>query len=227
MAANVKSAILVPEIHREENSMRRCVIVAGAAIGNYEAVKAELRPDDFNIFCDSGLRHIKELGVEPHLIVGDFDSHENPNLSAETIVLPREKDDTDTFYAAKLAVERGFDEFLIVGAVGARLDHTLGNISILIMLHSLGKTAAIVDDYSKMLMVGKGPYYVKDCIYFSLLNVTGRAKGVTIKNAKYELSSAEILPQYQYGVSNELVGTEPAVVSVEDGELLLIMVRNE
>jgi len=207
--------------------MRRCVIVAGAAISNYEYVKAALRSDDFNIFCDSGLRHLDALGIEPHLIVGDFDSHENPNLSAETIVLPREKDDTDTFYAAKLAVERGFEEFLLIGAVGARLDHTLGNISILIMLHSLCKKATIIDDYSEMTMVGSEPVLIDSCRYFSLLNVTGKAKGVCIKNAKYELSDGEILPRYQYGVSNELLPGKRAEVSVKDGELLLITVHRE
>lgn len=207
--------------------MKRCVIVAGAAINNYDCVRAALRPDDFNIFCDSGLRHLDALGIEPHLIVGDFDSHENPNLSAETIVLPREKDDTDTFYAAKLAVDREFQDFLIIGAVGARLDHTLGNISILIMLYSIGKKAAIIDDYSEMTIVGSEPVFVEDCRFFSLLNVTGKAKGVCIKNAKYELQGAEILPEYQYGVSNELLPGKKAEVSVKDGELLLIKVYRE
>ena len=39
--------------------------------------------------------------MHPSLIVGDFDSHENPHLAVETIVLPCEKDDTDTVFAVK------------------------------------------------------------------------------------------------------------------------------
>ena len=75
--------------------MSRCVIVGGADIRDYPRVKGYLRSDDFVIYCDSGLRHMAQLGAAPGLIVGDFDSHENPSLPVETIVLPCEKDDTD------------------------------------------------------------------------------------------------------------------------------------
>ena len=79
--------------------MKRCVIVGGADINNYEYIKSCLHNDDFIVFCDSGLKHLESLQVKPGLIVGDFDSHDNPQLDVETIVLPCEKDDTDTFCA--------------------------------------------------------------------------------------------------------------------------------
>ena len=119
--------------------MGRCVIVGGADINNYGFIREKLCADDHVIFCDSGLKHLENLQVQPSLIVGDFDSHENPHLEVETIVLPCEKDDTDTVFAVKEAIKRGFDDFLLIGVVGARLDHTLGNVSILLYLDSLGK----------------------------------------------------------------------------------------
>ena len=99
--------------------MKRCVIVGGADINNYEYIKSCLRNDDFIVFCDSGLKHLESLRVNPGLIVGDFDSHDNPHLGVETIVLPCEKDDTDTVFAVKEAIKRGFDDFLLIGVVGA------------------------------------------------------------------------------------------------------------
>ena len=99
--------------------MKRCVIVGGADINNYEYIKSCLRNDDFIVFCDSGLKHLESLQVNPGLIVGDFDSHDNPHLGVETIVLPCEKDDTDTVFAVKEAIKRGFDDFLLIGVVGA------------------------------------------------------------------------------------------------------------
>ena len=71
--------------------MKRCVIVGGADIGRYDRIRACLKADDFYICCDSGLKHREGLGIAPDLIVGDFDSYENPHLEAETIVLPCEK----------------------------------------------------------------------------------------------------------------------------------------
>ena len=205
---------------------RRCVVIGGAGIRNYQTLWDYLNPDDFNIFCDSGLFHQEALGVKPHLIVGDFDSHENPHLDVETIVLPREKDDTDTVYAVKEAVRRDFDDFLLLGAAGGRLDHTLGNLSILLSLHTQGRRALLVDDYSEMEVVGREPVYIDDCFpFFSLLNISGTARGVTVEDAKYPLKDAEIQCTYQYGVSNEVLPGRRAKVSVGKGELLLIKVR--
>ena len=206
--------------------MKRCVIVGGADINNYGFIREKLCADDYVVFCDSGLKHLEHLHAKPSLIVGDFDSHDNPHLHTETIVLPREKDDTDTVYAVKEAIKRGFDDFLLIGVAGARLDHTLGNVSVLLYLDSLGKKGCIIDDYSEMEIVSERPVSICDKYsFFSLLNITGCAKGITINGAKYPLADAEISCEYQYGISNEVLPGEKAVVSVKCGKLLLIKVR--
>lgn len=206
--------------------MERCVIVGGADINNYEYVRSMLREDDYTIFCDGGLKHLKALQVTPGLIVGDFDSHEDPHLDVETIVLPCEKDDTDTVFAVKEAIKRGYDDFLLIGVIGARLDHTLGNVSILLHLDSLGKKGCIIDDYSEMEIVSDRPVSICDqYAFFSLLNITGCAKDITITGAKYLLSGGEISCEYQYGISNEVLPGETATVSVKQGKLLLIKIQ--
>lgn len=209
--------------------MRRCVIVGGASIGDYRTVGAMLRQDDYVIYCDCGLRHMDGLGAEPDLIVGDFDSYSNPEMGTETIVLPCEKDDTDTVFAVKEAIKRGFEDFLLVGVVGERLDHTLGNVSILLMLDSTGKKGTIIDDYSEIEIVSdrcEKPCIIDDSyVYFSLINISGTARGVTIRGAKYPLENAEITCEYQYGVSNEVLSGCTAEVSVGEGRLLLVKVR--
>ena len=206
--------------------MSRCIIVGGADINNYDFIRTSLQSDDYVIFCDSGLKHLSALQVKPSLIVGDFDSHENPHLDTETIVLPCEKDDTDTVYAMKEAIKRGFDTFLLIGVVGGRLDHTLGNISMLLYLDSHGCKGTIIDDYSEMEIISSEPAYIEDKYeFFSLLNITGCAKGITIQNAKYPLNDGEITCEYQYGVSNEVLPGKTAIVSVREGKLLLIKDR--
>ena len=206
--------------------MKRCVIVGGADIHNYSLIRENLCAEDYVVFCDCGLKHLEQLQVKPSLIVGDFDSHENPHLDVETIVLPCEKDDTDTVYAVKEALNRGFDDFLLIGVVGVRLDHTLGNVSILLHLDSLGKKGCIMDDYSEMEIVSDQPVSVcGQYSFFSLLNITGCAKGITITGAKYPLDGGEITCEYQYGISNEVLPGETARVTVACGKLLLIKVR--
>ena len=205
--------------------MKRCVIFGGAGIADYGRTAGYLRDDDYLVFCDSGLKHMDALKLRADLIVGDFDSHENPMLNVETIILPREKDDTDTVFAAKEAVKRGFDDFLLLGMVGERLDHTLGNISILLMLDTAGKHAVMADDYSEMEIVSAEPSFVEDRYsFFSLINISGTARGITVENAKYPLNDGEITCDYQYGVSNEVLPGKTAKITVEEGRLLLVKV---
>ena len=208
--------------------MKRCVIVGGAGITRYDRINRFLREDDFGIFCDCGLRHLPFLQARPGLVVGDFDSHEKPDMDVETIVLPCEKDDTDTFFAVKEAVRRGYDDFLLIGVIGERLDHTLANLSILQYLDAAGKTACIVDDWSEMRIISRKETEISDdCAYFSLLAVGGPARGIRITGAKYPLSDAEIRSDYQYGISNEVLPGHTATVSLREGKLLLIRVRQD
>ena len=211
--------------------MSRCVIVAAGEIHNYGSAISFLRKDDYFIFCDGGLSHAESLCIKPNLIVGDFDSCDSDVLSkyeeqCEIIKLPREKDDTDTLYAVKLAVERGYNDFLILGAMGGRFDHALGNISILLYLEGLGKKAVLIDDYSVMQIAGSKPLLIEDnCSYFSVLTVAGDVSGVTIKNAKYPLENASLSADFQLGISNEVLPGKVAEVSVEHGRVLVVTVK--
>ena len=205
--------------------MKRCVIVGGAGIREYQRIRDSLREDDWFVYCDGGLKHVHELGREPDLIVGDFDSYERPETDTETIVLPCEKDDTDTVYAVKEAVRRGFREFLLIGVIGERFDHTFGNVSLLLYLDSQGIPACILDDYSEMRIISRNPVEITgDCAWFSLLNISGTARGITIRNAKYPLTDGEINSEYQYGISNEVLPGKTACVSLREGRLLLVKV---
>lgn len=204
------------------------MIIGGAPIRNYAAVRRYLRNGDFIICCDSGLMHRGGLGVVPDLIIGDFDSAEEPHLPVETIVLPRQKDDTDTMAAVREAVRRGFDDFLLLGVFGARMDHSLANIYILTWLDRQGKKGLAVDDFSDYEIIRQEPAFIEpDYPYFSLLAVGGNAKGVTIRNALYPLENALITYEWQYAVSNEPLRGKTAEVSLTDGILLLIRDRGQ
>ena len=205
--------------------MRRCVIVGGAELGREEEIRGYLRGDDFFIYCDSGLRHERALGRAPDLIVGDFDSHEDPHAAAETIVLPRVKDDTDSFFASKEALRRGFRDFLLLGMTGARLDHTLGNLALLRMLEGAGAKALLVDDYSETEIVSGEAAVADEFPYFSLLPLGGAAKGVCVTDAKFPLRGASLEPDSSLGVSNEPLPGKIARIRAGEGKLLLVRVK--
>ncbi len=206
--------------------MARYVVVGGAPIGDYDSVRRYLRPDDFVVYCDCGLRHMDGLGVPASLIIGDFDSHEQPETTVETIVLPHKKDDTDTVFAVREGLRRGYTDYLLLGAAGARFDHTMANVSILLWLDTLGRTALLVDDYSEMEIISREEKTVDDRFpYFSLVNLAGPVSGLTIRDALYELTDADLSCDYQYAVSNEPIPGKTARISVKNGRVLLIRDR--
>ena len=112
-----------------------------------------------------------------------------------------------------------------MGIAGGRLDHTLANLSLLLMLDGLGKAATALDDWSELEVVSRRPVQIDGRYsYFSLLNLSGIARGITVTGAKYPLSNAEITCEYPYGVSNEVLPGHTAEVSVAQGRLLLVKV---
>ena len=221
--------------HRDMCAGARCVVVGGAPISCYERARGFIKNDDFVIYCDSGLKHLEGLGAAPALIIGDWDSYNDPHMDVETITLPVAKDDTDTVYAVREGMKRGFSDFILLGAVGARLDHTLVNVYILTTLTNRGCRGMIVDDYSEMELISSfkdedgtirpGRATVEEKYpFFSLIAPEGEACGVSIRNAKFGLDGASIGPDYQYATSNEVLPGKSAEITVEDGRLLLIKI---
>ena len=110
--------------------MKQCVIFCAAG---FEALIAPLTGSELVIAADGGLRYTQALGVSPQAIIGDFDSLHYVPQGAE--VFPVEKDDTDSMLAVKLGLSRGYDRFLLYGAMdGERLDHTVANYQLLSFL---------------------------------------------------------------------------------------------
>ena len=49
----------------------RCIMMCA---GEYHPMEIEVKPGDWVIAVDGGLRYLLEAGIEPHFRLGDFDS---------------------------------------------------------------------------------------------------------------------------------------------------------
>ena len=97
---------------------RRCVIFAGLPVA--PELCEDIGPQDIIITADAGWKTARALGFSPALALGDFDTAPAPE-GPDVLRLPAEKDDTDTFFAARRALETGCSEVLILGGIGGRL----------------------------------------------------------------------------------------------------------
>ncbi len=206
--------------------MSRCVILSACPVG--PELKRLLRPDDFTIACDAGYRNCAPLGCKPDIIVGDFDTAPCPEQQDDDIVvLPHVKDDTDTEYAARLAAEKGFDEVLLLGALGGkRMEHTLANLCTALGLEQRGIRATLQDERSRVTFVRPGEtrtYPKEEFFYFSAFPMEGRAEGVYERGSYYELTDAVLTVGYPLGVSNEYAeGSDTITISVRKGALVVV-----
>lgn len=212
-------------VKNEQN--RRCVICAAGPFQNATKLRGILRGDDWVIAADGGLKLAAALGVTPGLVVADFDSATEKQAAltnAPVIALPVHKDDTDTLAAAKIGWERGFRDFLLLGATGGRLDHFMANLAVLDYLVERGGQAALADEQNYIRMVLPGSYTVEPVqnAHFSLLPYGGCVCGLTEKNVEYELENATLTPDFPLGVSNEFC-SGPVEINFSEGTLLIFI----
>ena len=150
-----------------------------------------------------------------------------PKITENMLVLPTVKDDTDTFAAAKIAVESGVDEVVIFGAIGSRMDHTLGNVSTLEFLHNEGIGARIINENNEIGIVKNETLSIKKRgnSFLSLIPLDEKVGSVSISGVKYPLENATIYRNKTLAISNEFY-EDVAKISVNDGTFLYIISKD-
>lgn len=209
---------------REAKAMGTCYVVGA---GEFTARGFEPGPEDFVIAADGGWNALASLGVNPQLLVGDFDSLTGaPPTGIAVERLPVEKDDTDTGAALKRGWRLGYRAFALYGCGGGRVDHLLANLQCLARLSALGATARLAARDYDAYAVTDGTLRLPLCPAGTVVSVFchgAPARGVTLTGLRYPLSGATLTPDHPLGVSNEVLSSrEAATVRVEHGTLLVI-----
>lgn len=145
----------------EKNSVR-CVIIAGSPDADADFMANFLKADDYIICADGGYKYANQLNIVPNLIVGDFDSYNGVLPDTEVVTLQVHKDDTDTAHCAKIAIDRGFKQVVILGALGGRSDHCFANYCVLQYLNENGVEGIIIDKDSSVEFRDVGIYDYKN-----------------------------------------------------------------
>ena len=135
-----------------------------------------------------------------------------------------EKDDTDTLLALKEAMHRGYDEIMIIGGLGGRIDHTLANISLTAFAAKNGAICHLIDEHHQIFAIKDDSIMVKKGYWkwLSVFAMDAEVKGVTLRGVKYPLEDAVLTNTYPIGVSNEF--TDPAaIITAKQGSLLVVL----
>lgn len=202
--------------------MKAFVFVGGSV--DPENIVEHPTGNDLCIAADSGYKNAKLLGERVDIFVGDFDSYseELPD-GVEVIRLKSEKNLTDTQAAIETAIERGAEDIVIVGGLDGRLDHTMSNLGILRDLSQRGVFCVITSGYNRVRYIKNNSTLIarSGYKYVSLIVDGDIAKGVEISGVKYPLQNEKLKNNFQYAVSNEIVGN-CALIAVKKGALMII-----
>ncbi len=204
----------------------------GCIVGGGEFTTRGIKdPYDLLIAADKGLLPLRDLGILPDVIIGDFDSlgyvpHEE---SAELVTLPCVKDDTDMAAACRIAWERGCRHLRLYGGSGSRPDHFLANLQLMALYSSMDGCISLVAPAFTVyaLTGGTGSASLtlgcKPGTTFSVFSHSDTAESVFITgDVKYAAEDAVLHNSVALGVSNEMTG-ETAQISVKKGTLLVFV----
>jgi len=208
--------------------VKRAIIFYNGDLADLTQAKKYIHPGDFIICADGGVRHAFTLGLQPNIVIGDFDSS-SENLqqqitdqSIKTIKYKTDKDETDSELAINYAIEQGYETIIVFGLLGTRLDHLLTNI---FYLANKNADIMIIEGKQEIRVTQKALVIngsVGDLV--SLLPLLGDVKNVSTEGLQYKLTGADLRFGYSFGLS-DVMTEESAKISFEKGTLLVIHER--
>lgn len=192
---------------------------------------------DLVVAVDGGYAHLRDAGVAPDVVVGDFDSLGFVPADGDVRRFPPEKDESDMGLACRAAADAGCDELVLYGCLGRRFDHTMGNIQLMLAQARAGRRVFAVGDAFAVAVLHAqagnlaalsfrgipedalaGGEYAN---YLSVFAIGGTAHGVWERGLKYALDGVDLPDDTTWGLSNEFAAGEESAVRVEDGSLLV------
>jgi len=211
----------------------RAIIFANGQLPEPGAGPVIVASGDLVIAADGGSHACRAWGLVPHAVVGDLDSLSTAEVAAlaaagaEIVSYPARKDFTDLDLALQYARDRGADEILVHGALGARWDQTLANMLLAVAPHLAGTRIGLVDGPQTLWPLRAGETLTLrgqpgDTV--SLLPLAGDAVGVTTDGLDYPLRGETLAFGTTRGVSNVLVAEE-ATISLDQGALICVHIR--
>lgn len=200
--------------------MAVCFIAGAGDCGKINITK---NAGDIVIAADAGIRYLENSGISPDYIIGDFDSLGTLPEGDNVVRLKPEKDITDMHAAVDIGIEKGCTDFVIYGATGGRLAHTLANIQLAASLAQKGFGVVIKDEKTEIRAIcnSSAGFSADYSGYISVFAHSDVCTGVTIKGLKYELENSEMKNSFALGVSNEFFGKE-STVEVKNGTLIIV-----
>lgn len=131
--------------------MKKCILLANGKSPKKSIITYFQRSGYNSLICaDGGANSALKMGLVPDIIIGDLDSISKNTLrefsSISKIIQLKRQNDTDVEKGLKYTIKKKYDEVLLVGATGNRLDHTFCNLGIILKFFPQIKISMIAEN---------------------------------------------------------------------------------
>ena len=182
--------------------------------------------------CTDGAGHpYHHLPRTPDVVIGDFDSLSGRVLDGRDgplLLQVVDQHTTDSEKALLYLADEGYDEVVLLGATGWRLDHTLFNVHLLerfadrLSICIAGHHA----DTVRLASHEQVSWELQTGVKFSVMPLAGPVTNVTIEGAQYPLLG-ETLTAGGMATIGICVTMSPLLISVGEGTLLVSVDREQ
>ncbi len=213
---------------KQKTEKEKTGLVITAHVEGIPHIRINAEDYDEIVCADGGIRAAQALGLKPDKYIGDFDSAAQPDVP-NLIKLPCQKDMTDSEAAIDLAIADSCTDVTILGGLGGRFDHTMGNIGMLASYTGKIPHIEILDGWNRVFIADPGTVRVKrnGFKYISIIAYGSEVTGITLRNVKYLLDDFTLSNETTRGVSNEIADDcEEAVITHRTGRLLIIQAND-
>lgn len=206
----------------------KALIIANGKIEDYDLLSSLVQENEFILCADGGINHLMHINALPNLVLGDLDSVSEAGLEyikSNSITIekfPVMKDETDTELAINHLIRNKYKEITIIGGMGSRMDHTIGNIYLLRFLNKNGIKGCIINENNIIHLVEKDiRLYKKEGYYTSVIPITIDGIEISVSGFLYPLYKEHIAFGATRGISNE-ISEKLGIITIHKGEALVI-----
>jgi thiamine pyrophosphokinase len=200
----------------------KALLIANGVLPDAKLLRKLAASSDLVVCADGGAAHAVRLGLQPDVIIGDLDSlpaSARKRLTRAKIIESRNQNFADLEKALRYVLGKKPTSVTVVGATGARIDHTIANISLLKKYHRRTRLKFIDPTGELQIIEGKEKFRTRRSETISLLPL-GKVSGVSTKGLRFPLKN-EFLAVGSRGVSNEAI-RRSVEIRVRRGKLLLV-----
>lgn len=202
--------------------MRPALLILNGPVTDAAAVKKRAAAAGIVVCADGGAKVAQRLGLQPRVVIGDFDSLPKPlpKWKGTTYLFDGDEDLSDFEKALRFLEEGGLGAAWVVGLWGGRPDHQLVNLAVFERWSKRLSLAAVDPGYC--LIAGKGRHRVP-CPAGATLSLvpTGPSAVVSASGLEYPLRRTR-LERSSRGLSNRALAS-PVELEVHAGSVWLAL----